>query len=90
MYHPSKIVGSQWMLTINTIISVSILKGGDDSFKNNSHESGSWLEYLPEPWETLKELVWVNIWHLVLNSFPFRIQKRVMCDCYKEEEANKN
>lgn len=80
MYHSSKVLGTQWVLTTNIIISISIMKSGNDSFKNNSHESGSRFECLPESWEALKELVWVNTWHSVFNSPPFKIRKGIVSD----------
>lgn len=80
MYHFGKVLGTQRVLAVNIIISINIIKGGNDSFKNNPHESDPRFECLPESWEVLKELVWVNTWHSVLNSPAFKIRKGIMCD----------
>lgn len=45
MYHPSKVLGT---VNAHHKLIISIIKGGNDSFKNNSHESDSRFECLPE------------------------------------------
>ena len=91
MYHSGKVLGTQWVLTMNIIISINVIKGGNDSFKNNSHESDSRFGCLPESWEVLKELVWVNTWRSVLNSPPFKIQKGIICDwCWGKGAVGRN
>lgn len=44
MCHPCKVFGTQRMLAVNIIISVSLTKGGNESFKNMSHETDSGFE----------------------------------------------
>lgn len=70
MYYFSKVFG---IVNVYYKLIISIIKGGNDFFKNNLYELDFRFECFLEFWEVLKELVWVNIWYWVVNFFFFKI-----------------